>query len=179
MPNIFLAPALLIGIAVLWFVWWPFPLRIAKRKMIRDPKQRADIEDAYRKTISQAIGGAALLTGIYFTVQQYYLATRTQNLEQYQKGFDALKGSDVAVHIGGIYGLEILSRSVPEWRTSILMGLSASAVVFSLAKKDATATKIPPDAEAALIVVARSGEDSGERTFPLAGGSFHGSRIPG
>jgi len=86
---------------------------LVAKKSISDSKQNADVEDAYRKTIGQAIGGAALLVGLYFTMQQYFLATQAQHIEQYQKGFELLKGGDVAVHIGGIYGLEILGNAVP------------------------------------------------------------------
>jgi uncharacterized protein YjbI with pentapeptide repeats len=165
-------------IAALWFFWWHFPFILVSKKHFTDAKQNADVEDAYRKTIGQAIGGAALLVGLYFTMQQYFLATQAQHLDQFQKNFEALKGTDVAVHIGGIYGLEILGETVPEWKTSILMGVSAGAVTFSSGPANAGLSKIPPDAEAALIVVSRAGEPSGEVGYPLARGFFQGAKIP-
>lgn len=111
-------------------------------------------------------------------MQQYYLSTEAQNINQYQKGFEALKGSDIPVHVGAIYGLEILAGAVPEWKTSILMGISASAVVFSHEPVEIGSSKISPDSEAALIVVSRAGADSGEVKYPLAGGIFRGSKLP-
>jgi hypothetical protein len=56
------AVTLLTGV---WWLWWHLPQRqIAKLALkIRDPKARADIEDNFRKTVGQALGGAAVLIG--------------------------------------------------------------------------------------------------------------------
>jgi hypothetical protein len=57
------ALALLFGI---WWLWWRLPKwqvdRLALK--IRDPKARADVEDNFRKTVGQALGGAAVLIGV-------------------------------------------------------------------------------------------------------------------
>jgi hypothetical protein len=47
-----------------WFWWW-WPKRQVDRLRltIRDPKARADVEDNFRKTIGQRLGGAAVLIG--------------------------------------------------------------------------------------------------------------------
>ena len=54
--------ALLFGI---WWLWWRLPKwqvdRLALK--IRDPKARADVEDNFRKTVVQTLGGAAVLIG--------------------------------------------------------------------------------------------------------------------
>jgi hypothetical protein len=46
-------------------IWWWLPKwevnRLALK--IRDPKARADVEDNFRKTLSQLLGGAAVLVG--------------------------------------------------------------------------------------------------------------------
>jgi hypothetical protein len=44
-------------------VWWQLPQRqVAKLALkIRAPKARADTEDNFRKTVGQALGGAAVL----------------------------------------------------------------------------------------------------------------------
>jgi hypothetical protein len=61
---------LLFGI---WWLWWRLPKwqvgRLALK--IRDPKARADVEDNFRKTVGQALGGAAVLIGAGFALFQF------------------------------------------------------------------------------------------------------------
>src|SRR6516164_8022093 len=46
-----------------WWLWWRLPKRQVDRLRltIRDPKSRADVEDNFRKTISQLLAAAALV----------------------------------------------------------------------------------------------------------------------
>ena len=48
-----------------WWLWWRLPKRQVDRLRLRigDPKARADVEDNFRKTIGQLLGGAAVLIG--------------------------------------------------------------------------------------------------------------------
>ena len=48
-----------------WWLWWRFPKRQVERfrLTIRDPKARADVEDNFRKTITQVFGGIVVLFG--------------------------------------------------------------------------------------------------------------------
>lgn len=70
--------AALVLLAAIWWVWWRLPRRQAKRSFGEgkvDRKELADVEDNFRKTISQVIGGAAVLIGagvayLQFTQQQ-------------------------------------------------------------------------------------------------------------
>ena len=57
---------------VAWWLWWRLPKRQVSRLAlkIRDPKARADLEDNFRKTVGQALGGAAVLIGAAFAVFQ-------------------------------------------------------------------------------------------------------------
>jgi hypothetical protein len=63
---------LLLAIAI-WWLWWRLPKREAARLAlkIRDAKARADIEDNYRKTVGQALGGLAVLLGAGFAYLQF------------------------------------------------------------------------------------------------------------
>jgi hypothetical protein len=76
-------PWLLIGAAAavvlsvfVWWLWWRLPKRQVERlrHASRDPKARTDVEDNYRKTAGQLLGGAAVLIGtaayLQFTQQQ-------------------------------------------------------------------------------------------------------------
>jgi hypothetical protein len=80
------ATALLLGI---WWVWWRLPqIYVAGlAPKIRAPKALAEVEDNFRKTVGQALGGAAVLIGacaayLQFSQQQQ---TATQQIIAQQK----------------------------------------------------------------------------------------------
>jgi uncharacterized protein YjbI with pentapeptide repeats len=152
-----LAGCALVVAALLWLAWcwWVLPGRISLRyKPFEENQGRcASIEDSYRRAIAQAIGGVALISALCFTALQYRLSSQIEETDQYQKAFEALKGDDVATHVGGIYWLQKIMQERPEWRRSILAALSAAAVVFSR-PKDAKPDHITQDANAALQSVA-------------------------
>src|SRR3954454_14263967 len=74
-PTAALIGAVVLLIVALAFVWWWVPKRQADRLRlkVRDPKARADIEDNYRKTLSQLFGGVAVLLGAAFAYYQTQL----------------------------------------------------------------------------------------------------------
>ena len=63
----------------IWWLWWRLPKwqvsRLALK--IRDPKARADLEDNLRKTVGQALGGAAVLIGAAFALFQILAAAKS------------------------------------------------------------------------------------------------------
>jgi hypothetical protein len=65
-----LAAAVLLGA---WWLWWRLPKRQVNRLRltIRDAKARADVEDNFRKTIGQLLGGAAVLIGAALAYVQF------------------------------------------------------------------------------------------------------------
>src|SRR6478672_651683 len=97
-------------------IWWWVPKWQMKSITASDPKARADIEDNFRKTIGQALGGIAVLFGavaayLQFTQQQLQF-TQQQNAahdllisNQVAKGFEQLASDNVRMRLGGIYGL--------------------------------------------------------------------------
>jgi hypothetical protein len=106
---VIVALALLWGI---WWVWWRLPQRqVAKlAAQIDDAKDRADTEDNFRKTVGQALGGAAVLLGASFALIQFLEQQKdAQDLRisnQVAKSFEQLAGKEMAMRLGGIYGLE-------------------------------------------------------------------------
>ena len=102
--------ALLLGIAV-WWLWWWLPKRVVARLALNDPKDRADVEDNFRKTIGQALGGLAVLIGAFGAYLQFSQQQRASHdlliSNQVSKGFEQLGNKDaVVVRLGGIYALE-------------------------------------------------------------------------
>ena len=86
------------GVAALfgaWWVWWRLPKRQMRSITAADPKARADIEDNFRKTIGQLLGGAAVLMGAGFAYLQFTQQQRAAHdlliSNQVAKGFELLR----------------------------------------------------------------------------------------
>src|ERR1700712_5367753 len=78
-----------------WWIWWRLPKRQMRSITLGDPKARADIEDNFRKTIGQALGGVAVLLG---AVAAYLQFTQQQEggRAQLQAAYDLLISNQVA-----------------------------------------------------------------------------------
>jgi uncharacterized protein YjbI with pentapeptide repeats len=159
------------GAAILlaaWWLWWRLPKRQVDRLSlkIRDAKARADVEDSFRKTITQLLGGAAVLIGAGFAYLQFSQQQRQFSQQQQashellisnqvSKGFEQL-GNDksTVVRLGGIYALEGVMNASEQYRRPVLEALCAFV-------RDNTRSKVkndqPPatDVQAALTVIAR------------------------
>jgi Pentapeptide repeats (8 copies) len=161
------------GIAALWGAWWLW-WRLPKRQVdrlrhtLRDPKARADVEDNFRKTIGQLLGGAAVLLGAglaYLQFSQQQQASQRQFSQQQQaarellisnqvaKGFEQLGSDKIVVRLGGIYALEGVMNTSEAYHQPVLEALSAFV-------RDGTRTQKgdgPPatDIQAALAVIGR------------------------
>ena len=125
-----------------WWVWWQLPRRQLDSFPICNPKERADTEDNFRKTISQLLGGAAVLIGagaayLQFTQQQQ---TSQRQFEQQQKaahnllisnqvakGFELLgnKDENIEQRLGGIYALEGVMNDSEQYHQPVLEALCA------------------------------------------------------
>jgi len=94
-PGVLSGAAIIVALGA-WWLWWRLPKRQVDRlrHVIRDPKARTDVEDNFRKTAGQLLGGAAVLIGagaacLQFQQQQ----TSAHDLlisGQVSKGFDQL-----------------------------------------------------------------------------------------
>src|ERR1700722_19735203 len=122
--------ALLLAIAV-WWSWWRLPKREAARLAlkIRDAKARADVEDNYRKTVGQALGGVAVLLGAGFAYLQFSQQQRAAHdlliSGQVSKGFEQLGSEKIVVRLGGIYALEGVMNNSDQYYRSVLEALAA------------------------------------------------------
>jgi hypothetical protein len=113
-----------------WWLWWRLPKRQvdALKLTVYNPKARADVEDNFRKTITQLFGGIVVLFGgaaaligaglAYYGTQQTLRVNAEQARRsekaardllisnQVSKGFEQLGSDKVVVRLGGIYALE-------------------------------------------------------------------------
>src|SRR5437764_10555147 len=68
LASVALAAAVLFGA---WWLWWQLPKSQPDRLGVSDAKGRADVEDNFRKTVGQLLGGAAVLLGAGFAYLQF------------------------------------------------------------------------------------------------------------
>jgi uncharacterized protein YjbI with pentapeptide repeats len=181
---LFLLPGLLAVLAGVvafgtWWLWWRLPKRQADQlsAAITDAKARADVEDNFRKTAGQLLGGAAVLIGAGFAYVQFtQQQTSAHDLlisGQVSKGFDQLGqgGSDkITIRLGGIYALEGVMNTSEQYHQPVLETLCAFV-------RDSTKDKTdngPPaaDVQAALTVI-------GRRSTPGGRVDLHGAHIRG
>jgi hypothetical protein len=168
-----------VGLAAAVLLWWWVPKWQMRSITAADPKARADIEDNFRKTIGQLLGGAAVLIGavsayLQFTQQQQasqqqfsqqQQAAQQQFSQQQQaahellisnqvgRGFEQLGSANIMVRLGGIYALEGVMNTSDQYHRPVLETLCAFV-------RDRTKTETgdgPPATEiqAALTVIGR------------------------
>jgi uncharacterized protein YjbI with pentapeptide repeats len=163
--------ALLLSMAI-WWLWWRLPKREVARLAlkIRDPKARADVEDTFRKTVGQGLGGIAVLLGAGLAYLQFLQQQRASHdlliSNQVSKGFEQLGSEKLVVRLGGIYALEGVMNNSDQYHQAVLEGLSA--FVREGAKPPTTPlTPGPPtlgpptDIQAALTVIGRRSDGPG------------------
>jgi hypothetical protein len=121
--------AVIIAIGVAGAAWWWVPKWQMKSITAGDPKERADIEDNFRKTIGQALGGIAVLLG---AVAAYLQFTQQQNAahdllisNQVAKGFEQLGSDKLTIRLGGIYALEGVMNTSAQYHEPVLEALCA------------------------------------------------------
>jgi uncharacterized protein YjbI with pentapeptide repeats len=149
-----------------WWLWWRLPKRQVDqlRFVIRDPKARADVEDNFRKTMTQLFAGlVTLFAGIvalsaaviaYLQLSQQQKASHELLISnQVSKGFEQLGSDKPAIRLGGIYALEGVMNTSEQYHKPVLEALSAFV-------RDGTRTETgdgppPTDIQAALTVIGR------------------------
>src|SRR5580704_15087629 len=86
--HIWLPIAVIVSVIAALAFWWWWPRWQVNRLTpeIRDPKARADVEDKFRKTVGQLLGGAAVLLGAWLAFLQFSQQQQTvQQIKQQQQ----------------------------------------------------------------------------------------------
>lgn len=75
----------------------------------------AQLENSYRATLAQIIGGFGLLLGLYFTWSNTVTAKESQITNHFTQAIGQLGSKDLEIKLGGIYGLErIATKSMKD-----------------------------------------------------------------
>ena len=177
MPEfIYFAGLLVFCAGAAWF-WWHFPRRYVDglRRSVRDPKERADVEDNLRKSVGQLIGGGAVIVGAclaYYQTQTTLSASNEQSLRslaaahdllvssQVSKGFEQLGSDRILIRLGGIYALEGAMDPSARYYQQILESLCA--FVREATRMPAPESAPATDVQAALTVIGRRQKGPGQ-----------------
>ena len=187
-------------IAALAFWWWWPKWQVNRLALeIKDPKARADVEDNFRKTVGQLLGGTAVLLGAWLAFLQFSQQQQTaQQINQQQqaaqqqqqqaahdllisnqvsKGFEQLASDKMAMRLGGIYALEgamNASERPEQYRGPVLEMLCAFVREYTIGK---TVFEKPAiDIQAALTVIGRR---KGQELPDLAKANIPGANLSG
>jgi pentapeptide repeat protein len=135
-------------------------------------KDLAKLENDARTTLVQALGGAFLLIGLYFTFRNLQLTQDRQITEHYTRAVEQLGSDKLAVRLGAIYALERIAKDSERDHWPIMEILTAyirenapwkqedelSKISANMQAADIQAVlsaKIAPDIQAALTVLGR------------------------
>jgi uncharacterized protein YjbI with pentapeptide repeats len=153
-----------------WWLWWWLPRWQVNhlRLTIYDPKAWADVEDNFRKTITQLFAGlVTLFAGIvalsaaviaYLQLSQQQKASHDLLISnQVSKGFEQLGNATPVIRLGGIYALEGVMNTSEQYHQPVLEALSAFVRDGTNPKTGAKTGEGPPstDIQAALTVIGR------------------------
>ena len=137
--------AVVVVVVIATALWWWLPKWQVNllRLDIPDAKARADVEDNFRKTIGQLLGGAAVLVGTGFAYYELQLAQQATHdqlkatydqieaskaqviSQQVSKGFEQLGSDKLVVRLGGIYALEGVMNTSQQYHQPVLEALCA------------------------------------------------------
>jgi len=114
---------------------------------------------ASRKTVLWFLGGAALLTGLYLTLDKLKDTLEAQLADRLTQAVDQLKDRNLEVRLGGIYALERLARTSESEYWPIMEILTTFVRERTSVTKNQPLKEPPlrlaPDIQATLDVIAR------------------------
>src|SRR5882757_1192636 len=199
--HIWLPIAVVVSVIAALAFWWWWPRWQVNRLAleIRDPKARADVEDKFRKTVGQLLGGAAVLFGAWLAFLQFPQQQQTAQSQidqqqqaaqqqqqaardllisnQVSKGFEQLASDKMAMRLGGIYALEGVmnaSERPEQYGGPVLEMLCAFVREYTIGK---TVFQKPAiDIQAALTVIGRR---KGQELPDLAEANIPGANLSG
>jgi uncharacterized protein YjbI with pentapeptide repeats len=107
------------GLVLLYILFWKVPKWQVPADL--DEKDHVDLEWKARQTMTQIIGGAILLGGLFFTAQTLRVSQQTLRLSQegqitdrFAKAVEQLGSDNLTVRLGGIYSLSRIAKDSVE-----------------------------------------------------------------
>ena len=169
---------------------------------VTDPRERAGLENEFRRTLAQIIAGVVVLVGVYYTARRVAAAERTaeatmQNVrvaeegqitERFTRAIQQLGDEKVAIRLGGIYALERIAKDSPRdhWQiVEVLTALLREERPWSPPENgdsaseaaDAQAASVPTWLQAVLTVLGRRSTKSESQPLDLSSTDLRGANL--
>ena len=113
-------PLLLIGSLILvGIVLWESRQWYAAAGQIQELNIHIQAKNEIMRTLAQILGGAFILTGLYFTAKNVFVSRRAQITDRFADALEKLSDTDnILKRIGGIHALESIAKDSPadHWR---------------------------------------------------------------
>ena len=149
-------------ICFLWILL-KFPVLQVANFGITNSKDLAEMENSYRSTLAQMLGGIAVGVGIYFAWGNLKISREVQITESFTRAIEQLGNEKIEVRLGGIYALERISAQYQKdhWR---MIEILTSFVRINSPVKDEDLTtieedqpqnKVKIDTQAVLTIIGR------------------------
>ena len=155
--------------AVVVALLWCIPPWLVERAMGHldkpDAGGLATLEDTYRRTLAQILGGLVHLYGLYLTWRRVRAVEEGQITERFTRAIEQLgqQGPDkMAIRLGGIYALELIAKDSEKDHGPIMEVLTAYVREIAPVQTNYTPKedeKPPTDIQAILTVIGRRGNN--------------------
>jgi uncharacterized protein YjbI with pentapeptide repeats len=117
---------LVLVLGVLLFLWKVPQWQLTQWRASLEPKDLAQLENAFRVTWAQIVGGMVLVIGLYFTWRNLIVAREGQITERFTRAIDQIDSKkSLEVRLGGIYALERIARDSSQDHGPVMEVLTA------------------------------------------------------
>jgi len=149
--------AIILSLIFIYISLFWFPHRLVAQFGMTNPKDLAEMENSYRATLAQILGGSAVAIGIYFAWENLKVSQEGQITERFTRAIDQLGNPNMEIRLGGIYALERISMESEKDYCPIMEILNAyirknSTMESEDVKKQ---NKVSLDIQAILTVIRR------------------------
>ena len=142
------------------FLVWRIPHWYEQIQTISDAKERISLENEIFKNVVEAVGGAFVLGGLFFTARTFALNREGQITERFSKAVEHLGSDQLSIRLGGIHALARIANDSPKDAQPI-MEILCAFVRNGLAGRTGV-SKLPLDVSAALALIT-----TGEKGYSL------------
>src|ERR1700731_164606 len=92
-------------LVAVWALWRLPQLQLAPSLKTLSTKDALELENSFRLTIAQILGGIFLLTGAIFAWRSLQTGPDVQITNRFSQAVEQLAKQDIEVRLGGIYAL--------------------------------------------------------------------------
>ncbi len=116
-------------------------------------ERRKELENEFRKTVTQALGGLLVIGGFLFTWQQILVSKEKETTDRFSQAIGYLGSAQAHVRMGGVYALGRVLRDYPKEEATVVDVLSAFIRENAPWEPEAMPRQLQPEIQAAMKVI--------------------------